>query len=154
MLKLIPSKFATTYCVYQLTYTSDNSAAFVWYDKAGDMLTFTQAYSNPAFNVDDEYIFTVLNWCNTKTEAQNAMYRIIQRDGMPDLNKTLKYNRFGAVVCNQTGVIYRNASTAAQSLGLDQSRLSGHLQRRRGHKTIKGLTFSYASKPETSIIYP
>lgn len=50
------------------------------------------------------------------------------------------------VMCNETGETWPTASAAAKDHGLSQSALHHHLNRRPGHKTVKGRTYSRTAK--------
>jgi len=47
----------------------------------------------------------------------------------------------GAIICDQNGVEYANASAAARALNLSPSSLSQHLKGTSGYRSVIGLTF-------------
>jgi hypothetical protein len=84
----------------------------------------------------------------SEVDAYNGRARIIKQEygeGTPPLNLTSRWNRYQNVRHIETGHIYRNATEACKALGIPQPRLSLHLAKRPGHKTIKGMTFEYVN---------
>ena len=155
-----PSQFEKLFAVYKLINTANNHTVFIWYSKAVDILSLTSLKSNPAFDANAQYTLQIMSYHLNLIEAQNAAGALMQREGMPDLNKTLRWNRKGPIICNETGQKFRNQAEAVQMMGINQSRLCQHLRGVPGYKTVKGLTFSFdgffggQSVPVQPTVYP
>lgn len=52
------------------------------------------------------------------------------------------------VVCNETNEVFENAAEAARIKGVSHSQLVNHLNRKIGHKTVKGYTYSRTSRDD------
>lgn len=78
-------------------------------------------------------------------DASNAASDYIRQhcQQTPPLNLAATSKRGQQVQCDQTGIVYRNALDCAQQLAIGQGTLSNHLRRKPGHKSIRGMTFSY-----------
>lgn len=161
MLTFTPSQFEKLYAVYQII-NSQGHIIFIWYSRASEVLTLTVLKSNPAFDPNQQYTLQIISYHYNNIEALNAASAAARKlpDGMPELNKTVKFNRKGPIVCNETGKIFRNQAEAVQLLGLNQGRLCQHLRGVPGYKSVKGLTFSFSgfytgeSLPVAPVIYP
>lgn len=141
MIKLTGNDAINSWCIYTL-HDLNKKLIFVFTSKLSTVCSLRDVISNPAFDVNATYTFTIAQIYNTQTEAHNALYQYVQMFGMPELNKTVRFNRFGKVRCNETGQIWRNQNDCAKTLGINQGQLSLHLRRSPGYKTIKGLTFT------------
>lgn len=133
-----------TYSVHDV---DSGRCLYVGYDRLAQVMNLAKLKGNPAFDVNAIYRTVIYSQHPTNLEAYMAVTQLIRKvygDGTPPLNMTTRENRFSPVMCEQTGVIYRNASEACASLDIAQPRLSAHLARKPGHRTIKGLTFKYA----------
>ena len=95
-----PSQFEKLFAVYKLINTANNHTVFIWYSKAVDVLSLTNLKSNPAFDANAQYTLQIMSYHLNLIEAQNAAGALMQREGMPDLNKTLRWNRKGPIICN------------------------------------------------------
>lgn len=147
-LKCNPLQFEKMACVYEI-YNAQGQVIFLWYCKADDVLKFERIKRNPAFQRNQEITVNVVSWHNNIGEAQTAFSNKMQDfQHMPELNKTISFNRYGSIVCNETGQVFRNQAEAATVMGVNQSRLCQHLKRAPGYKTLKGYTFNFtAEKP-------
>lgn len=130
-------------------YTVKNDAGTILYagvDKICDIVTFKTLLPNPLFVASEYYNIDIFKGHSKYFIAYNMISKLIHDlcgDKMPPLNITQHYNRHSNVICNDTGIIYRNASEACKALGIQSPRMSNHLSNKPGHKTIKGLTFRY-----------
>lgn len=147
-LKTTVQEIQTHYFTYVLR-NDENKIVFVGYDKMIDILMFKNAIRNPAFDAEKEYEIEILSKHARALEAQRTVGEIINNacnGKIPNLNMTAYYNRNrAAVICDQTGITYQNAYQASVQMGLPQPRISQHLARKPGHKSVKGFTFRYAS---------
>ncbi len=140
---LISGRLAQTgWGVYMLQSQNDGKIIFIWATKLATIVSLKDVLTNPAFDIEEKYFFSVVGTYETQKEALNAMGNYMTKHGMPDLNKTIRWNRYTKVICHQTGVTYANQTECAKKLGLNQSQLSQHLRRAKGFRSIKGLSFS------------
>ncbi len=116
-----------------------------------DALTLKDVIANPDFDKTATYTVRILSKHVNRHEASNAFGKIMSIEGMPHCNKTMKWGRYGAVKCIQTGQVYKNAATCARMLGIPQSRLSTHLAGQAGHRSINKMTFCYANADDLKI---
>ena len=71
--------------------------------------------------------------------AVSMMIDIFNGGEIPEGNKSR------AIVCVETGVVYRTVYEASKTLKIATSSLYPHLKGLEGHKSVGGLTFRYAS---------
>lgn len=115
-------------------------------DRLTNVVSFKQLLPDPRFNASGTYSVDILTGHALYFDALNTVNKLIKDlcgDRMPPLNLSQHYNRNANVICNDTGVVYRNASEACRALQIQPPRMSNHLKNKAGHKTIRGLTFSY-----------
>lgn len=132
------------YYVYSIRDDADN-ILFINYDTLVNVVTFRKLMSNPLFIKDANYNIELHGSYELSWQAHNACDVLIRQlcVSTPYLNITQSTSRRGAVLCDQTGVTYKNASEACKMLGASPSRMSMHLARHAGHKSINNMTFRY-----------
>lgn len=128
------------FCVYYLL-TPEQKILFVWYSKISNAMSIIHAKANPAFDKNQQFSFHIYAIYKDQRQAINGMGEFFKLYGMPELNKTVTYNRRTKVQCVETGVIYNSQYECAKLEGLNQAQLSQHLRRNPGYKTIKGHTY-------------
>lgn len=153
MIKITGYQVAYQWCVYTLT-SDAGEIDFIWPSKIASALSLKDVLSNPQFDQNKPYIFNLYNIYKNKHDAQNAIGGYMQQYGMPPLNKTVRYNRYTPVQCNETGKVWRNARECALEMGINQGQLSQHLRRNPGYRSARGLTFSNVTAPRMSIQPP
>lgn len=133
------------YYVY-IVKDQDGGILYINADKIINIVSFKQLLPDPRFNTSGIYDLDILTAHQQYFDALNTVNQLIKDlcpHRIPPFNLSQHYNRNANVICNTTGVIYRNASTACRALDIHSPRMSNHLRQKAGHKTIKGLTFSY-----------
>lgn len=130
-----------SWCIYTIEEMS-GKMIFIWYSKVATALSGRELLSNPAFDTAKPVIVTIQQIHATQRDAQAAIAGWFAKYGMPDLNKTVRWNRRTRVKCHETGQVFKNQLECARMLGIDQSQLSKVLRRIPGHVSINGLTFS------------
>ena len=73
-------------------------------------------------------------------EEQVAMLKMLQT---PRYDGSINTRTPRAVVCEQTGVVYKNPFQAAKDTGVNHAYLYMHLTGHQSYKKCKGLTFKY-----------
>lgn len=150
MMKITGYQAAHAWGIYTLS-NDRGEVDFIWPNKLATSLNLKDVLSNPQFDLNKPYIFNIAGIYNTKYEAQNAFSAYLRQYGMPSLNKTVRYNRYSQVQCNETGKIWRNATECAKEMGINGGQLSQHLRRNPGYRTISGLTFSNRIGPQSQV---
>lgn len=121
-----------------------DGAELVWIDivrTLQDVIRLPKLNRVIGFEPDKEYEVVVFGQYEKSTEARNALYAIAG-------TQTPKYN-IGAgrkekiIVCNETGEEFRNAAELIKAKGLNPNSVYPHLRGDSGHKTVRGLTYSY-----------
>lgn len=140
MTKITGKDAMNGWCVYTL-HDDQGNLVFIYYGKVASAMSLRDLISNPAFDQNKQYTFTVQTIYPSQREAMSAQNAYIQTFGTPSLNKTVLWNRKTQVRCIETGQVWRNQLECAKSLGLNQSQLSQHLRRNPGFKSIKGMHF-------------
>lgn len=146
-LTLNPLESTKKYYAYTVL-TQSNQVIFINYDKLCNIVSFKQLLTNPDFDINAVYKVDIYTPHNNIIAAMNeaaTLTRLLCKDTAPRLNLSQRQNRVLPVLCDQTGVKYRNASEACQSLNIPPSRMSMHLSRKPGNKTIRGLSFRYVN---------
>lgn len=141
MLQFTGNQALHWYTVYTLHDSVDDSIHLIWAAKIAQSLSIKEALSNPAFDRDKVYTIRLWGTYRTSKEAQRAVGDWIKTHGMPGLNKTVRFNRFTQVQCDQTGHIYKNAAECANQLGINKGQLCQHLRGNPNYKTVKSMTF-------------
>lgn len=119
---------------------------FVGFDTLASAMAMNQVKGNPVFSMAAVMNVRLHSVHETRVSAYNAIAPLIAELSptiCPPLNMTSHANRYLQVVCDQTGEVYQNANRACEALGVDNARLSRHLARKPGHRSIKGFTFHY-----------
>ncbi|MAK38178.1 MAG: hypothetical protein CMC15_18605 [Flavobacteriaceae bacterium] len=98
---------------------------------------------NPEFDENKPYELTVLSFHKNRVEAYNEFSKVLRDKGFPYLNKTIKFNRYNPVQCDQTGQIWITATECAKERMLDVGQLGRHLRREVGFLSVKGNTYSF-----------
>lgn len=136
------------YYIY-IVKDESNNILFVNADRLVNIVSFQQLLPNPKFNPENLYKLEIYTAHKDYYIAMNAVSKLIKElcgNAIPPLNLVQHYNRNSNVKCNETGVVYRNAADACRSLGIASPRMSNHLKNKVGHKTIKGMTYSYCKE--------
>lgn len=146
MLFTINEPMQQSYVVYQV-YNHHQILVFVWYCKFTDILELKECRKNPAFERDQIHTIQIVSWYRTVREANIAYLQIVKTwKDWPILNYTNHINNHkNRIRCNQTGEIFHTHAEACRRHNLNASQLSQHLRRNPGFKSIKGMTFEYAS---------
>lgn len=154
MFKITGKMAQDSWCVYYL-HDDNQKIIFVFYSKLANSMSISALLSNPAFNVNQLYNFQIYNTYQTSREAQNGLGEFLKLYGMPELNKTIKWNRMTRIECIETGKIFKNQYECAKLQAINQSQLSQHLRRNPGYKSIKGMTYrNIISNSPANITYP
>lgn len=133
------------YYVYSI-HDSKGRCMYVNYGKWMDALSMAKVRGNPVVDPEQTYQVVLHSAHDKEGDAYNQIGKIVKMycpTYSPPWQYTTSMNRYIKVQCDQTGEVYNSASHACQTLGIPQSRMSQHLSRRPGYKTIKGMTFSY-----------
>ena len=136
-----------SYVMYHV-YNHLNILVFVWHCKFTDILELRECIKNPAFERNENHTIKIISWHKTQRETTLAFDKIVKSWGVnwPILNYTnYSNNHKNRIRCNQTGEIFYTHAEACRKHNLNASQLSQHLRRNPGFKSIKGLTFDYAS---------
>lgn len=141
MFKITGNNALNGWCIYTL-HNAKNELCFIWAAKIATVLGLREVLTNPAFDSEEVHTLSIVQIYNSYKDAQTALLNYMQVNRMPAYNKTIRYNRYSRVKCNETGQVFRNQLEAAQIMGINQSQLSKHLRRAPGYKSIKNLTFS------------
>lgn len=141
MLSLNGSMAANGWCIYTL-HDQQGQLVFIWPSKIASVCSLRDVLSNPGFQHDQMHTLQIVATYATQREAQGAFHLWIRANGMPALNKTVRWSRRSRVRCEQTGQVWQSAAKCASELGINQSQLSQHLRRNPSFKSIKGMTFS------------
>lgn len=136
-------------CEYYIYSVHDAAGrvVYVGHDFISAIVNFDQLRRDPSFDVTQAYSVLVVGHCPTLAEARGKVVEYMRSlcgTNTPIFNMTADLNRRRAVKCDQTGAIYQNASAACKALRIPHSNMSQHLAKRKGHKSIKGMTFSYS----------
>lgn len=129
-------------------YNQHQILVFVWHCKFTDILHLRECVKNPAFERNENHTIKIISWHKTQREANLEFDKIVKSWGInwPILNYTnYSNNHKNRIRCNQTGEIFYTHAEACRRHNLNASQLSQHLRRNPGFKSIKGLTFDYAS---------
>lgn len=124
---------------------------YVGFDTLPHAVSFAQTRGNAEMDVAATYQVRIHQSFehSERIKAVNAVGALIKSIHHPSLqpawNVTHHVNRALEVVCEQTGQRYKSASAAASALGISQSRMSQHLARKAGHRSIYGQTFKYVN---------
>lgn len=121
---------------------------FVGCDKIINIALFKQLITIPQFEKDKAYIIDIYTPHRKYYEGMNAVSSFINTfcASTPYFNTIQCLTRTLPVQCVETGVIYDSANEACKALGIHNPRMSNHLNKRPGHKTIKGLSFVYVAR--------
>lgn len=111
--------------LFQMTDATANS---LWHDHFGTPLTTLE--------------IRVIALTASETEAYREQMRLINVHS-PVCNRKGFYidAKKQRVECIETGELFENAAAAARAHGVSHSALTNHLNRRAGHKTVKGRTY-------------
>ena len=134
------------YYVYSVHDATDR-VVYVGHDFISSIVNFETLKRDPSFDVKQTYSILITAHCQTLAEARGKAIEYMRQlcgSDTPIFNMTAALNRRRAVKCDQTGEIYQSAAAACVALRVPHSNMSQHLARRKGHKSIKGQTFSYA----------
>jgi len=144
LLTLKPSDNNSRY-VY-IVKNDKNEILYISSDKLTSIVAMTAISPNPQFNINHYYNIEILTAHENYHDAlltSNKLTKELCGERIPPFNISQNYSKFSNVQYIQTGVVYRNANEACKSLGIQAPRMCNHLQKKPGHKTIKGLTFRY-----------
>jgi hypothetical protein len=130
--------------VYSVESAAGGPVLYLGYNNLAAITSFQSLMGNPAFKRNDVYKVIIHSVHADQISAHNAAVKLIP-EKQPALNLTERYNRYMPVVCVTTGQRFRNAAEACRMLGIPSPRMSNHLAGKAGHKTIKGLSFRFAT---------
>jgi hypothetical protein len=120
---------------------------FIGYDKLVWCLNMKTIRAHPDYNPSEQYILKLWETVNSHSEGFviiNEYIQTLNGGVIPPFNARRKLSRYRVrVKCNETGVVYPTSTEACRALGINSSRMSNHLMRRPGFRTIYGLTFDY-----------
>lgn len=143
MLQIVfaPLKNETLFSTYTLSI--NNQVQYVGYCRFVDILRLPDIISHPEFDRAQRYTLQVHFLDENKYKCHNYATEILRAlPYKPIYNRVLFKQYNSNVICDQTGEVWESATACARATGIPSSRLSCHLNRRPGHKTIKGLTYS------------
>lgn len=135
------------YFTYQIQ--TDTEIVYIGFGHLNEIYSFQNVMCYPSFDKSADYTVIIHDAYKTRYEAVNAVNVLINeicKGRLPRLNMETYANKGRAIICNETGIIYPNAYEACKMLHIQPPRLCNHLKRRKGHKTIHGLTFTYAPR--------
>jgi hypothetical protein len=105
-------------------------------------------------------VFVNIIMTGSRYDCLNEQARYVNQCGQhlrPICNRFASANKVlsaGRIVCSD-GRIFENQQVAADALEVSQSRISQHLARRTGFKTVRGLTLDYEVRaPQSSVPIP
>lgn len=135
-------------CEYYIYSVHDalGRVVYVGHDFLQSIVNYDQLRRDPSFDVHQTYSILIVGHSPTLAEARGKVIEYTRQlcgTHTPIFNMTAGLNRRRAVKCDQTGEVYQNAAAACKALRVPHSNLSQHLARRKGHRSIKGMTFSY-----------
>ena len=140
----------TTWAVY--THTNGETGQTLWAGKCRtcDLTKFPDARKNREWVKQvlfaPKIITTIEALVYGELEANRELFRIIERL-RPIINKQYtpqigrKQPERTPVQCEQTGVIYINAASAADSLGVARATMSAHLNGNPAFRTVRGMSY-------------
>lgn len=120
-----PRDYQKSACVYTVIDAQTFETIFITASRSRDFAKLSGLYANPAFDVDRPIIVNLVSYYPSYPDAVGALTIWVRENGMPTLNKVSHLNRYGLVRCNETGIVYRNASTASNALGIPRARKIG-----------------------------
>lgn len=143
------NQIETWYFTYQIQ--TEKEIVYVGFGHLNEIYSFRAVSALPTFDKKADYTVIIHAGYQTRFDAVNAMNAIIRevcKGNLPRLNLETFTNKGRPIICNETGVKYPNAFKACEALNIHPPRMSAHLHRRKGHKSIHGLTFSYLRRDE------
>lgn len=143
-----PDFIRWAYVVYIHQCTTTEQVHYVGVCELSKLFTLEDAQANSQwankFKGNENVEIKVVGLTTDQNEAITEQRRLIQQHqpycNMRGYHVGKKYQQ---VRCNETGERFRNASDASKAHGLSLSALYQHLQRKPGHKTVKGRTYDY-----------
>lgn len=144
-----PKKMAKGWIVY--SYQNEQEYLYFGAGPMSEILNFRQVIGNSRFSMDKEVTVVFHSVHNNKYEALAQipnMVRTLNGGRLPIINKESGMLRGKEVMCMETGVTYTNARQACLMLDINPARMSQHLRKRPGFRTVEGgLTFEFVEKP-------
>lgn len=140
------SEASKKYYIYSVS--DETGVIFFTYDKLVNILNFKKLCFQPGFDIHKDYTIELISHHYTLIEAINVCNDYVRKyyPNIP-VHNYLQYQLRGTqIICNETGVTYRNAAEACNALNIQAGIMSRHLRRMVGAKTVRGLTFSYVAK--------
>lgn len=148
MLLTIKPTNNNNYYIY-VVKSQNNTILYINADKLPNIVSFKQLIPDPRFNTSELYNVEILtshaNYFNAM-DTVNKLIKDLCGDRIPTFNISQHYTRNASILCHNTGVVYRNANEACQALNIHPPRMSNHLKKKIGHKSIHGQTFSYIER--------
>lgn len=137
------------YAISTVRLTGEKELKFMWCDKMTDIVNFKTLKKCFDYDPNLTYEIEFLARTNNRIEGDNKLNNLIRLNGKtPPYNlRMVTYGNRMRILCIDTGVIYQNAQEIIRQLGLNQSVLSNHLNRRPGYRTVKGYRFIYTDAP-------
>lgn len=143
-LNINPSELDKRYIVYHVQ--DENELLFIGHDNIANIIGFTAFKRFSDFNRNKMYKIFIYDGFDNRVDATKEVYKLVNTlagGHIPKYNKIdiLRYNK--AVIRLSDGMRFENARKAGEFMGVDSGRMSYHLQRKQGYRTIKGEIFEY-----------
>jgi len=132
---------------YSYEYEKDEKTLFIGCGRMKDIVTFKHVLANPAFDRNAIYNIRIHTMHKRKIDGYNKISDLVDElsNGRPPpLNLVNTMNRGTPVKDITTGIVYRNAAHACRELDIPAGRMSYHLRKMTGFKSIYGHKFEYA----------
>lgn len=136
-------------CGY-IVYGVFDGAELIWCDSAsnvGEIFDFHKLRRIPGFDEDKEYKVVIFEKCGNAREVTNIVHRIVNTyspDKTPRFNKNIG-RRIKKVVCLETGETFDTPYTLIKAKGINPNSLYPHLRGDKGHGSVGGLHYVYAT---------
>jgi len=142
ILETIPASAPDMWVVYKVTQPPNPEVLFIGLSEFHNVTKLYQLAGNPLFNKSLRYRIESLSTHESRWQALNAQGEACQANGhMPIFNKVLHMSKGGIVLCNETLEVFKTAHDCAIAHNIAPSRLSNHLNKRIGYKTINKRTY-------------
>lgn len=147
-----PAKIDDTYAVYEHWALFKNEAGedeykimYAGFCKLQDLMFAPDARKNSAWRDhvlnNPNVIMKLKATYETLFEASNHRYKIWM-ENKPFCNERGRVPTGRTMIrCIETGEVFENSSKACEQYSIPPGNMSNHLNRKPGHKTLKGLTF-------------
>ena len=137
--------FSKLWCVYH-HHDANDTLVYIGVCKLTELFSLPDARQNSEwvkrFGDDEPVIIKLQMVCEDVVFCNNTRFRQVQElkpvCNMIGFSYGLQRVR---IVCDQTGETFDSISEAARAHNLTQSALSNHVNRKRGHNSVKGRTY-------------